>query len=398
MELGGMPELNLKFYDAAVDYDQAIYFAPFLAFPRVKPRSVVVSHGIAWDYPGHPWNSISGPLHQDWLRRIFYAVSAPDFLVSVDTNTLNWIRSIWPGYEHKQAYIPNFVDTDLFTPQPNSGAKIVVLYPRRLTWIRGVHQFNELARQEWEKRCLYAITAPEAFVVEDRSTANVINAKWAGYHHRLAYIPPGIDLEQFRAVSQDLSDDKIRIICPQDLTLEQGVPEILKLCQIFADRDSRVEFKIIGQLSNFDDALYLAARVRDLPNCRFEWGPLAKLSEFYQESDLALLPSRATEGASLYCLQAMASGLPVVAGPTGGLAEFVVDGWNGRLISPYYLGDLTEALIQLIQNPEQRLRMGANARLLAEGYPLSNWKSKWRNLINRVLQIKTGVIIDGSSS
>jgi glycosyltransferase involved in cell wall biosynthesis len=261
-----------------------------------------------------------------------------------------------------------------------------------------VHQFNELARQEWEKRCLYAITAPEAFVVEDRSTANVINAKWAGYHHRLAYIPPGIDLEQFRAVSQDLSDDKIRIICPQDLTLEQGVPEILKLCQIFADRDSRVEFKIIGQLSNFDDALYLAARVRDLPNCRFEWGPLAKLSEFYQESDLALLPSRATEGASLYCLQAMASGLPVVAGPTGGLAEFVVDGWNGRLISPYYLGDLTEALIQLIQNPEQRLRMGANARLLAEGYPLSNWKSKWRNLINRVLQIKTGVITDGSSS
>jgi glycosyltransferase involved in cell wall biosynthesis len=151
MELGGMPELNLKFYDAAVDYDQAIYFAPFLAFPRVKPRSVVVSHGIAWDYPGHPWNSISGPLHQDWLRRIFYAVSAPDLLVSVDTNTLNWIRSIWPGYEHKQAYIPNFVDTDLFTPQPNSGAKIVVLYPRRLTWIRGVDDVKAVAERVTER-------------------------------------------------------------------------------------------------------------------------------------------------------------------------------------------------------------------------------------------------------
>lgn len=254
-----------------------------------------------------------------------------------------------------------------------------------------VNRMNELSREEWEKRCLYAVAAPEAFVVEDRNTANVINALWAGYSHRLVYIPPGIDLDRFKPLPKDCCGEKIRVVCPQDFTVEQGIQEILKLCGIFAARKPWVEFKIVGQTRNFEDALCLADQVRSFNNCRFEWVPLARMPEIYQNADIALLPSRASEGASLYCLQALASGLPVIAGLTGGLSEMVIDGWNGRLIHPH-LNVLIETLWELVQDRGLRLKMGQNARKLAEGYSESNWKKRWQTLIERVLRNKTGVI------
>ena len=151
-EYGGLPDLNIQFFEHTVGYGQAIYFALPLAFPRVRPRSIVISHGIGWDYPAHPWSTLSGPLKDEWLRRLHYAVTASDLVVSVDTNTVNWLRATWPGYEHKQVYIPNFVDKEEFFPNKNSQDRqgrepLIILYPRRLTWIRGLDDVKVVAER-----------------------------------------------------------------------------------------------------------------------------------------------------------------------------------------------------------------------------------------------------------
>jgi glycosyltransferase involved in cell wall biosynthesis len=148
-EFGGLPDLNIQFFEHTVSYGKAIYFALPLAFPRVKPKSIVISHGIGWDYPAHPWSPLSGPLKDEWLRRLRYAVTASDLVVSVDTNTLNWLRATWPGYEHKQVYIPNFVDGNEFFPGENRGHResLVIFYPRRLTWIRGLDDVKVVAEK-----------------------------------------------------------------------------------------------------------------------------------------------------------------------------------------------------------------------------------------------------------
>jgi glycosyltransferase involved in cell wall biosynthesis len=148
-EFGGLPDLNIQFFEHTVSYGKAIYFALPLAFPRVKPRSIVISHGIGWDYPAHPWSPLSGLLKDEWLRRLRYAVTAPDLVVSVDTNTLNWLRATWPGYEHKQVYIPNFVDQGEFFPneERRGSESLIILYPRRLTWIRGLDDVKVVAER-----------------------------------------------------------------------------------------------------------------------------------------------------------------------------------------------------------------------------------------------------------
>lgn len=146
VEYGTQPELNLHFYERTTGYDKVIYLAPMLSFPRARPRSVTIAHGVFWDYPTQPWATLSGPYKEEWMRRLHFAVTAPDLFVSVDTNTLNWIRATWPGYENNQAFVPNFVDTDLYYPGQEEKDRVVILYPRRLDPGRGIDDAKTAAR------------------------------------------------------------------------------------------------------------------------------------------------------------------------------------------------------------------------------------------------------------
>ena len=67
---------------------------------------------------------------------------------------------------------------------------------------------------------------------------------------------------------------------------------------------------------------------------RFGFLELELLATLYASCDLCVLPS-ATETCGLVALEAMASGLPVVAADAGGFRESVVKGRTGILVSPY---------------------------------------------------------------
>ncbi len=77
--------------------------------------------------------------------------------------------------------------------------------------------------------------------------------------------------------------------------------------------------------------------------------------------DIFALTSR-SEGMSNTILEAMATGLPVVATAVGGTPEMVLDGETGRLVPPQDPQRLEMALTQLLLDAEQRCRMGQQAR------------------------------------
>jgi glycosyltransferase involved in cell wall biosynthesis len=68
------------------------------------------------------------------------------------------------------------------------------------------------------------------------------------------------------------------------------------------------------------------------------------------------------EGFGLAALEAMASGLPVVASATGGLPELVEDGVTGFLVPVGDVDTLTNRLGRLLEDEELRVRMGQAAR------------------------------------
>ena len=58
------------------------------------------------------------------------------------------------------------------------------------------------------------------------------------------------------------------------------------------------------------------------------------MHEVYESTDISLIPTLYSEGTSLSCLEAMASGNVVIANRIGGLTDLIINGYNGYLIEP----------------------------------------------------------------
>ena len=95
------------------------------------------------------------------------------------------------------------------------------------------------------------------------------------------------------------------------------------------------------------------------------WQERDQLAARYQEANFFLFPSR-HEGMPNALLEAMASGLPVVATRIAGNDELVQEGVTGKLVDAEDVPALEESLRQLIRDPHLRKRMGAAARQRVE--------------------------------
>jgi hypothetical protein len=85
------------------------------------------------------------------------------------------------------------------------------------------------------------------------------------------------------------------------------------------------------------------------------------LAECYAEAQVLCLPSR-REGVPLVLLEAMSFGLPVIATPVGGIADYVAHEDNGLLVPPGDVDALAVSIAVLAADPELRTRLGEAAR------------------------------------
>ncbi len=111
---------------------ELIIYSPFSLYtPNLKIPSIGISHGIYWD------TSLTEKFFEFRFKSLLPSIRGISRLISVDTTTINWIRTINMELGHRAVYIPNFVDLDAFKPVEYSSETITILYPRRLYSPRG---------------------------------------------------------------------------------------------------------------------------------------------------------------------------------------------------------------------------------------------------------------------
>lgn len=180
----------------------------------------------------------------------------------------------------------------------------------------------------------------------------------------------GVDVQRFFAGQPESDDDKIVIGYIGRL---QPVKDPLNLVDAFIDviaqrpeLKSRLQLSLVGGGPLQQEA---TDRLKDaglLDQCWLP-GHCDNIAEQLRGFDIFVLPSKA-EGISNTILEAMASGLPVVATDVGGNSELLLEGENAMLVPPSDSKALAEAILIYVDSSNLRQLHGRCSRSRAEQY------------------------------
>jgi glycosyltransferase involved in cell wall biosynthesis len=166
---------------------------------------------------------------------------------------------------------------------------------------------------------------------------------------------------------------------------EKNIDVLLQAVAILRDHDVAAELTIAGHGSHEPILRRLAARLRIEERVRF-LGTLSQddLAQLLRISDTFAIMST-SETQSMVLLQAMASGIPVVAADTRALPEYVTPA-TGILVDPHDASLLARALGGVLASPGRRLALGTAGRRCAEKYGVEAVTDEWEALYRSVLQ------------
>jgi glycosyltransferase involved in cell wall biosynthesis len=100
--------------------------------------------------------------------------------------------------------------------------------------------------------------------------------------------------------------------------------------------------------------------------------------------DIYVVPS-VNEGLSLSVLEAMAAGKPVIATDVGGTSEVIIDNVSGILIPPGSYQALTNAITDLLNQPDKRVRLAqAGQNLVIEDFNVQRMINAYFELYKNV--------------
>jgi len=125
-------------------------------------------------------------------------------------------------------------------------------------------------------------------------------------------------------------------------------------------------------------------------NVRFiSFTPYYRMPEWYRIADVAVVPSIGQEAFGLVNVEAMASGVPIIAGDVGGIHEIIEHGENGYLLKLNSIeNELQLRLLELLGDASKRQQFGENGvRIVREKFTWEKVAERQMELYRRFAQI-----------
>lgn len=233
---------------------------------------------------------------------------------------------------------------------------------------------------------------------EDRRTAQQLGI--CGANAKVCTIYNGVDVDVYYP-PPDSGPDALRA--------KHGIadrPVVGIVGRIVKEKGHREFLEMAGSITKSGiDATYLVVG-DSLPSDRDHFGPefrnqvgranlsdsfvftgmTDKVPEYLRLMDIFVLPSY-REGFPRSILEAMATGLPVVATDIRGCREAVVNGETGYIVPPRDSGALTAAVESLLRDAARRKQMGSAARrLTCEKYDFRNVREQFVSFVTAIAE------------
>jgi glycosyltransferase involved in cell wall biosynthesis len=201
---------------------------------------------------------------------------------------------------------------------------------------------------------------------------------------RFTVLDSGIDVERFRPVEAPRPGGRLVLGCVSRLDPIKAHDVLIEAFALALDGGRRdLELRLIGDgparadLERLVAGLGLGDRVRFL-------GMRRDIAEQLRELDLFVLSSR-REGRPISIMEAMATGLPVIATSVGSVPGLIGDGRAGLLVEPGDAGGLARAIAAVADDRGARSRFGAESRRLAvEGLSVDRMAEQYAAFYRKV--------------
>jgi glycosyltransferase involved in cell wall biosynthesis len=206
---------------------------------------------------------------------------------------------------------------------------------------------------------------------------------------RITIIPNGVNLEEF---NQTLNGDNFRkslnIKENEKLILSIGRLEEIKGFQYLIMALAKIQSKanpiklvIAGPEFNYGPQLKKLVAEKKMEDKVIFYGPIdgRKKLEALWAANIAVVPS-IYEGFSIFLLEAMAAGKPVVATKTGIAPELIQNGKNGLLINPSDGEDLSEKILMILNDNQLSSLISRESKNAAKAFD-------WGKIADQILLI-----------
>lgn len=173
-------------------------------------------------------------------------------------------------------------------------------------------------------------------------------------------VPLGIDLDRFGSAKPALRQEASLVGHVARLAEQKGQRYLLEAAALVVARRPDTRFVLVGD-GELRDELEAQARSLGLGDHVQFTGARADVPELLASFDVFAFPSL-FEGFCVAVIEAQAAGVPVVATPVGGIRETVVHGETGLLVPPRDPAALAEAIVRLLDSPDEARRLAGEAR------------------------------------
>lgn len=345
----------------AEPFVEKAHYTPFLSLPILwanlnyllrKPR---VYLSTLWDIVKGTWGSLR-----------FFSGALAIFPKSAYFAT----RMAATGVTHVHAH---------FASHPTVAAFII----RRLAGIP--YSFTAHGSDIHRDRTMLAEKVAEAaFVVpiSDFNKAVILEASEGRYGDKMTVIHCGVDTRNFKpqekpnrekaegrsAVNGTQETAPLAIFCIGTLHEVKGQHHLLDACRLLKERGVDLRCHFIGDGPDREALMEQRDRYGLSDHVRFHGQQTrAAVTGLLHSADVVAAPSVPSsdgrrEGIPVALMEAMASGIPVVASRLSGIPELVEDGVSGVLTPPGDAHALADALERLWLDPPLRQRLGRAAR------------------------------------
>jgi phosphatidylinositol alpha-1,6-mannosyltransferase len=215
----------------------------------------------------------------------------------------------------------------------------------------------------------------------------------------LEHLPPGVDAERFRPDASARAELRARyrlgerpvILCLSRLVPRKGQDMLIRALPTIRSRIDGAALVIVGGGPHLPTLRRLASSVDAADHVIFTEGVApAELPAHHAMADVFAMPCRTrgagldVEGLGIVYLEASASGVPVVAGQSGGAPESVQEGRTGLVVDGRSIDQIADAVSRILKDPDLAARMGAAGRQ----WILERWR--WQTHAARLATLLAG--------